>query len=768
MFKMIFNIAKTELQMLFYSPVAWFILVAFGIQAGMSFAGQLQNTVYSQEMGYIPYGCTQRLFSVYWGGVFVTMQKYLYYYIPLLTMSLVSKDLSSGAIRLLYSSPITNFQIIVGKFFSMMIYALVMIGVLFLLVLCSWGFVKDFDLPLVLTGLLGLYLLICAYAAIGIFMSSLTSYQIVAAIGTLAVLMILNMVGGWWQEYDFVRDVTYWLAISGRCGKFVSGLICSEDLLYFIIVICLFLALTIIRLNAVRQNIRFSITVGKNLGVIFLCCFLGYLSSLPLMRVYYDVTETKHNTLTPNNQEIVAKLDGGVTITTYINVLEPGGAWFAAYNFLKPDMERFDQYLRFKPDMKLKYVYYYDETPNPDLDRRFPDKTLREKMCEICKVYGLDSNRFMSPKEIRAKIDLSGEKNTFVRQIARDNGEKAWLRIYNDMQRFPTEREISAAFKRMVMKLPIVGMVEGHGERSFTGGKDRDYSLFASEKTFRNALMNQGFDVESVSLSGQIPENINIIVISDMREWLTPEEEVNLQQYIDRGGNLFILGEPKRREIMNPLFAKFGFEMTEGVLVKQDSSLQADVILSYPTKEAVDSISYEFERMYTRKFVLSTPSVAGLEQVADKGYKVIPMFKTDTTGVWNELETTDFIDDAVRLNPSIGEIEKHFSTVVALSKNIGDKVQKIILTGDADCISNGEFGRRIPGKQASNYTLIAGGFYWLSNGEVPIDIRRPDLPDDKVYVNKTGYEVIKWLFVAIVPMLLAFGGIFIWIRRKGR
>ena len=353
-------------------------------------------------------------------------------------------------------------------------------------------------------------------------------------------------------------------------------------------------------------------------------------------------------------------------------------------------------------------------------------------MCEICKVYGLDSNRFMSPKEIRAKIDLSGEKNTFVRQIARDNGEKAWLRIYNDMQRFPTEREISAAFKRMVMKLPIVGMVEGHGERSFTGGKDRDYSLFASEKTFRNALMNQGFDVESVSLSGQIPENINIIVISDMREWLTPEEEVNLQQYIDRGGNLFILGEPKRREIMNPLFAKFGFEMTEGVLVKQDSSLQADVILSYPTKAAVDSISYEFERMYARKFVLSTPSVAGLEQVADKGYKVIPMFKTDTTGVWNELETTDFIDDAVRLNPSIGEIEKHFSTVVALSKNIGDKVQKIILTGNADCISNGEFGRRIPGKQASNYTLIAGGFYWLSNGEVPIDIRRPDLPDDKV------------------------------------
>ncbi len=186
------------------------------------------------------------------------------------------------------------------------------------------------------------------------------------------------------------------------------------------------------------------------------------------------------------------------------------------------------------------------------------------------------------------------------------------------MQRFPSEREISAAFKRMVMKLPIVGMLGGHGERSLIGGKDRDYSLFANEKTFRSALMNQGFDVQSVSLTHAVPEDINIIVISDMREWLTSEEEANLQQYIDRGGNLFILGEPKRREIMNPLFAKFGFELTNGLLVKRDSNLQADVILSRVTREAVDNISYEFEVMASRHWVLSTPSVAGLEQIADK------------------------------------------------------------------------------------------------------------------------------------------------------
>ena len=72
---------------------------------------------------------------------------------------------------------------------------------------------------------------------------------------------------------------------------------------------------------------------------------------------------------------------------------------------------------------------------------------------------------------------------------------------------------------------------------------------------------------------------------------------------------------------MNNLFAKFGYEMTTGVLVKRDTNLQADVILSYPTKEA-DSIAYDFGTMRNRRMVITTPSTAGLEQIADKGYTV--------------------------------------------------------------------------------------------------------------------------------------------------
>lgn len=105
--------------------------------------------------------------------------------------------------------------------------------VLLIYIVVAWCSIKDFDYPMVFTGLLGLYLLLCVYAAVGLFMSSLTSYQVVAAMLTLTILGVLNYVGSMWQDVEFVREITYWLSISGRANEFIRGLICSEDLTVF-------------------------------------------------------------------------------------------------------------------------------------------------------------------------------------------------------------------------------------------------------------------------------------------------------------------------------------------------------------------------------------------------------------------------------------------------------------------------------------------------------------------------------------------------------
>ncbi len=337
--KLIYRIAKAELQMLFYSPVAWFLLVIFAVQTGMFFTAQYEWFMKGNELGNgNTFMVSMRLFPQ---GIWGIVQNYLYYYIPLLTMGLISKELSSGSIKLLYSSPVRNSQIILGKFFSMVLYAAVMCGILLLYVIYAECTVKDFELPVVLVGLLGLFLMTCTYVAVGIFMSSLTSYQFVAAIGTFIILMLLSMVGRWWQEYDIIRDITYWFSINGRASTFIMGMICSEDLLYFPIVTALFLFLTVIRLNAVRQKVRWQVSFGRYIAVILIACTLGYFSSRPKLMAYYDASSTKWNTLTPQSQEIVSKLYGDMSITAYVNVLSPNYALFSFPHFIQSNRELF-------------------------------------------------------------------------------------------------------------------------------------------------------------------------------------------------------------------------------------------------------------------------------------------------------------------------------------------------------------------------------------------------------------------------------------------
>jgi len=423
--KMIYKIARAELQTLFYSPIAWLILIIFTIQASMAMCNVFEWQITYKSLGYDLSNLSMTMFADRHRGLFMIVQQYLYLYIPLLTMGLMSRELSSGSIKLLYSSPVTNTQIILGKYLSMIFYALLITSILLIFMIFSSFTIGHFDFIGVSAGLLGLFLLICAYAAIGLFMSSLTSYQVVAAIGSLAVLSVLNMVGSLWQDVAFVRDIAYWLSIRGRSSEFINGMIGSEDVLYFLVVISLFLSLSILRLKAIRQKTSLSVSLTRYIGVAFLAVLLGYVSSRPVMMFYFDATRTNQNTLTPNSQKIVAQMKGDLTINTYVNILDKYYYLGLPKGELR-DIERFKQYLRFKPDIKLNYIRYYDKANNASLDKRYPGLSDRERMLEYAKTFKLDSNLFKTPTEIRAMENLLPEGNRFVRTLVRESGEKTF------------------------------------------------------------------------------------------------------------------------------------------------------------------------------------------------------------------------------------------------------------------------------------------------------------------------------------------------------
>lgn len=763
--KVIWNIAKIELQMLFYSPVAWLVILIFVFQTSWVFSERIFDYAQEQEMEqnlrYIGDGIFNRLFT--------DVLQYLYLYVPLLTMGLMSRDFAGGTIKLLQSSPLNNKEIVLGKFLAMVVFAWIFVGIMFLYVVMGIILIENLDVCWLLTALLGIFLLVCAYASIGLFMSTISRYQIVAAMGTFILLGFLNYVNTLWQGVAFVRDITFWLSISGRAEQFVRGMICSEDVIYFLVVPAMFICFSIIRMDSRIRRVSWMRNALKYCGVFLVVAFIGYVSSRPSLKGYVDMTWDKSNTLTKNSQDVIKKLEGGLTITTYSNLLADD--WFEAVpervNF---DRHHFEQYIRFKPDIKMKYVYYYDSV-NSQRMMAFPDSnmTLEQKARQIAYFYETKFTRYLSPEEIRAKIDLRSEKNLFVRQVERESGEKMFLRKFNDMQGHPGEAEITAAFKRMVMKLPIVGFLTGHGERDVFREGDRDYARFATDKWFRQSLINQGFETKEITLDREVPDSISILVIADMRHPLTSKEQEKLNKYIERGGNLFILGEYSGREFMNPLIEPFGVQFMENILVEPSENSAPDVIFVYPTDEA-KKLAYYFETLEKIPIFQATMTGAvGLKYIGNTGFTMYPLLRTDSTGVWNEVETTNFVDDTVVCNSEKGEKAQVYITGLGLSRIINNREQKIVILGDADCLGNGElFKKRDEFHESGNYYIILGTFYWLSDGEAPVDVRRPSSRDNKLFISKSGAEELKLVLSWVVPGLILAAGLFVWLRRKGR
>lgn len=756
---------KTELKVLFYSPIAWLILIVFAFQAGAAFCTQLAELLREQALGYSAYAASSRIFGGY-GGVITGMLENLYLYIPLLTMGLMSRELSSGSIKLLYSSPVSNVQIILGKYFAALVYGLGFVAVLLLEIALSWIVVKDFDIMMVLVALLGLYLTVCVYAAIGLFMSTVTQYQVVAAIGTLAVLAVLNFIGSVGQEIDFVRDLTYWLSIADRSKTFMDGLINSADLLYFLLVVLLFLTLSVIKLHGERSKVSRGGSLLRYGTVFVVVLGLGYLTSRPKMVHYYDGTQTKRNTLSEASQQVVSQLTGGLTMTTYVNMLDDNyyQGMPSARNY---DLQRFENYIRFKPEMKIRYVYYYHRAQNAFLDQRFPDLDDRQRMDTLCKINDWNPDRFVPYEEVARTVDLSGERYRFVRLIERENGQRVFLRIYEDNMRQPGEAEISTALKTLVTPTPLVGFVTGHDERSIDNFGVRGYGLFAREVTFRYSLINEGFRVENLSLTESVAPEVDVLVISDMRQPLSEREMAHYREFVSRGGNLIVLGEPRRQANMNPLLEPLGLRFTGEMLVRPTREFLADVMVGRFTDE-FGAISSSIRSAIRQGDCFATVSACGVEQTADAGFRVTDCILTDSTGVWNERQTSDFVDETPTCDPRSGEIEGPYSLMKYLTREVGGREQRIAVIGDADCFASSELNTARNGIPAANFTLIQALFKQMSYDEFPLEIHRVRPPDDHLRLTQAANGWLKAFYCWVIPGAMLLISLIIWIRRRNK
>ncbi len=245
---MIFNIVRKELKSVFASPMGWIVLTIFTFLFGSLYLTGVNNYFEVMSGAVRPaerMGVTQSVGQIVYGWAFLIVLVA----VPLLSMRLISEERRSQTLPFLFSAPLSLTEIVLGKFFGLVIFLSILI-LYIAFMLSTLNIWSDVDFGFIVANSLGLFLLVAGSSAVGLYFSSLTSQPVAAAVMSFVTLIALIF-----MDRIFVADPSNPLAqfsLMRHFQSFSTGLIDTADIAYFVLFTMTFLTLTIRRLDADR------------------------------------------------------------------------------------------------------------------------------------------------------------------------------------------------------------------------------------------------------------------------------------------------------------------------------------------------------------------------------------------------------------------------------------------------------------------------------------------------------------------------------------
>jgi len=252
----VWPIFKKEMRLYFTSPVAWVVFTMFLLIGGYFFYSIFAfYTLASMQSAMNPaMGRDLNVTDSVMRPLFSNISVILLLLMPLVTMRLFAEERRSGTIELLLTYPVRDGAVLAGKYLA----AFALYAIMIALTLLYPGIVVYFarlEWGPVLTGYLGLLLMGGTFIAVGVCASSLTENQIVAAITTFGVLLLLWVLG-WSADYagGTAGRVLQHLSLLEHNDSFAKGVLDTKDIIYYANFIVLALFLTLRSLEARRWN----------------------------------------------------------------------------------------------------------------------------------------------------------------------------------------------------------------------------------------------------------------------------------------------------------------------------------------------------------------------------------------------------------------------------------------------------------------------------------------------------------------------------------
>ena len=241
----IIAIARRELGAYFASPIAYAVLAMFALVFGYFFASLVNWFVQqSMQMGAMGMGGPVNVNQMLIRSLLQNAAVVILFVLPMITMRTYAEEKRSGTIELLLTSPVSDLQIILGKFLGALgLYtAMLAITLIHMAVLFAFG---NPEWKPIATGYLGLWLLGACFISVGLLISSLTRNQIIAgavSFGVFLLLWVIDWIGG--SFGPAAEKVVGYLSIVGHLDDFAKGVIDTKHLIFYLSFITFGLFLT--------------------------------------------------------------------------------------------------------------------------------------------------------------------------------------------------------------------------------------------------------------------------------------------------------------------------------------------------------------------------------------------------------------------------------------------------------------------------------------------------------------------------------------------
>jgi len=253
------TVASRELYSMFATPVAWILIAVYLVLTGyiffLSLGFFLQQIQQIQALQLFQYLDQFNLNDAVIAPSIGTFSIFFIFIVPLLSMRAFAEERANGTIELLFTSPLSTWAIVLGKYLAVMfvVAVFVFLTALYPLLLLLYG---DPELLQTLGALLALFLFGAVLAAIGCFVSSLTQSQMIAGVVSIVagfLLLLLDVVADLTPP-GMGQDLVRYLGIRPHFDTTLAGEIRSEDLAYFVAMVVFFLSLARTSLESLRAR----------------------------------------------------------------------------------------------------------------------------------------------------------------------------------------------------------------------------------------------------------------------------------------------------------------------------------------------------------------------------------------------------------------------------------------------------------------------------------------------------------------------------------